>query len=90
MKHILAIIMFTLLSASVSHAQTQDNPKLHCKAATKSGKPCQSVIVSKKTGYCNAHNPDRPHCKANNSKGQPCGMMPLKDAVYCRHHVSSK
>lgn len=86
MKYILAFLLLGIVSLS----QAQDDPKLQCKAVTKSGKPCQSVIVSKKTGYCNAHNPDRPHCKANNSKGEPCGMMPLKDTQYCRHHVSSK
>lgn len=86
MKQYLLVLMLFLGYV----ASAQDNPKLQCKAVTKSGKPCKSVIVSKKLGYCNAHNPDRPHCKAKNSKKEPCGMMPLKNAEYCRHHVNSK
>ena len=65
----------------------QDSTKLKCKATTKSGKACTSVIVSKKTGFCNAHNPNRPKCSAKNVKGEPCGMVPLKDTNICRMHI---
>jgi hypothetical protein len=80
----LALIICTLLTVTM-YGQT-DQP-LTCKGTTKSGKPCTSVIVSKKTGFCNAHNPNRPKCSAKNVKGEPCGMVPLKDTNLCRMHT---
>lgn len=80
----LIIIVLATLTSLTTSAQ------VHCKATTKSGKPCTSVIVNKTTGYCNAHNPGRKHCKAVNSLGKPCGMMPVKGGDYCRFHVKNR
>lgn len=81
----LAFILYTLLTVAVVYAQ--DKQPLKCKGTTKSGKACTSVIVSKKTGFCNAHNPDRAKCSAKNVKGEACGMVPLKDSSVCRIHI---
>lgn len=62
------------------------NNQTPCKGTTKTGKPCQSVIVSKETGYCNAHDPNREKCHSLNAQGKPCGMIPLKDGQFCRVH----
>lgn len=78
----LALIICTLLTVVV-YGQTE----LRCKGVTKSGKPCTSVIVNKKTGFCNAHNPNRPKCSAKNVKGEPCGMLPIKGTILCRMHT---
>lgn len=80
MKKILVIIM--LLAAGAVSAQERPT----CKGKTKSGNACKSVIVSKKTGYCNAHDPNREKCSAKNSTGKPCGMVPLKNSDKCRFH----
>lgn len=76
---LVAIMCFLSLTLS---AQDQ----LRCKGTSKSGSACKSTIVSKKTGYCNAHDPNRAKCSGVNSKGQPCGMIPLKNSSTCRHH----
>jgi hypothetical protein len=81
MKKLLVILCISFISLSVN-AQG----KLVCKGTTKAGIACKSTIVSKQTGFCNAHNPNRAHCKAQNSKGQPCGVAPIKETEYCRHH----
>lgn len=78
---VLSIIMCLL--ATSSNAQDK---RLICKGKSKSGVACKSTIVSKKLGFCNAHNPNRPHCSAKNSKGEPCGVMPVKNSTKCRHH----
>jgi hypothetical protein len=82
MKKLVVILLFVL--STVLSAVAGDPIK--CKGTTKKGEPCKSTIVSKKTGYCNAHDPNKPHCKAKNSKGEPCGVAPEKNAEYCRHH----
>lgn len=64
----------------------QDSTNIRCKSRNKSGAPCTAVIISKKTGLCNAHNPNRPKCSSKNSKGEPCGMHPVRGTVFCRMH----
>lgn len=79
------IIAVLMLVASVSLAQTTP-----CKGKTKSGAPCKSVIVDKKIGFCNAHNPNRVKCTGKTSTGKPCQMVCLKDKSVCRIHVTQK
>ena len=61
-----------------------------CKGTTKAGQPCKSIIISKETGYCNAHNPNRAKCESRNAKGGQCGMPPLKGQHFCRMHNAKK
>lgn len=58
-----------------------------CKGVTKAGKPCASVIVDSKTGYCNAHNPNRVKCTGITTAGKPCNMIVMKESKTCRIHV---
>lgn len=78
-KLLMIIICFTAITVSAQN-------KIVCKGTSKSGSACKSTIVSKKTGYCNAHDPNRARCTAKNSKGEPCGVMPVKNSTTCRHH----
>lgn len=83
MKQILlALILLVTVSG---FAQTTP-----CKGKSKSGKPCRSVIVSKETGYCNAHNPNRVKCTGKTTTGKPCQMVCLKDQTVCRFHKGTK
>lgn len=83
MKQITTFLVAIMCFLSLT-VNAQD--RLTCKGTSKSGSACKSTIVSKKTGYCNAHDPNRPHCAGKNAKGQPCGVMPAKNSKYCRHH----
>lgn len=80
------IALMSLFVLSVVFSAVAGDP-IKCKGTTKKGEPCRSTIVSKKTGFCNAHDPNREHCKAKNSKGQACGVAPNKGSEYCRHHT---
>lgn len=79
MKHLLLLLTICTLSIS-SYAGTP------CKGTTKAGKPCKSIIVDSKTGYCNAHNPNRVHCSAKTKAGNQCKMTVGKDSTVCRIH----
>lgn len=79
------MISVLMLVASVSYAQTTP-----CKGKTKSGAACKSVIVSKSTGFCNAHNPNRTKCAGKTTAGKPCQMVCLKDTNVCRMHAVKK
>lgn len=80
MKHLLlAVTMLITLAVS---AQTTP-----CKGKTKSGRACTAIIVSKETGYCNVHNPNRAKCSALNTRGEHCGVAPLKGTTLCRIHT---
>jgi hypothetical protein len=78
------LVLFFMILFSAFSSMAGDPIK--CKGTTKKGEPCKSTIVSKATGFCNAHDPNKPHCKAKNSKGEQCGVAPEKNAEYCRHH----
>ena len=80
MKHLLLLLTVITLSIS-SYAQ-----RTPCKGTTKAGKPCKSIIVDSKTGYCNAHNPNRVHCSGKTKAGKPCMMVVGKDSSTCRLH----
>jgi hypothetical protein len=79
MKHLLLLLTIITLSIS-SYASTP------CKGTTKTGKPCKSIIVDSKTGYCNAHNPNRVHCSGKTKAGKNCMMVVLKGSTVCRLH----
>ena len=80
-QHLLLVLM---LLVTAGFAQTTPNV---CKGKTKGeGKPCRSVIVSKETGYCNAHNPNRVKCSGKTTSGKPCQMVCLKNQAVCRFH----
>lgn len=83
MRKIITAVL--LLVAVSSYAQTTP-----CKGKTKSGKACSSVIVSKQTGYCNAHNPNRVKCTGKTTSGKPCQMVVLKESNVCRFHAVKK
>lgn len=78
------LVLFFMILFSAFSVLAGDPIK--CKGTTKKGEPCKSTIVSKKTGFCNAHDPAKSHCKAKNSKGEQCGVAPEKNTEYCRHH----
>jgi len=82
-KNILLALM--LLVTVSGFAQTAP-----CKGKTKSGTTCKSVIVDKKTGYCNAHNPNRVKCTGKTTSGKPCQIVCLKDKTVCRFHKETK
>lgn len=76
-------LLFGLMLLATVSANAQTVP---CKGKTKSGVACKSVIVSKETGYCNAHNPNRVKCTGKTTSGKPCQMVVLKDQTVCRFH----
>jgi hypothetical protein len=84
MYKFIGIVLLVLSSMSVLAGDP-----IKCKGKTKAGHDCKSTIVSKSTGYCNAHDPNKIKCKALNSKDKPCGVAPLKGQQYCRHHVKN-
>ena len=77
-------LLFGLMLLVTVSANAQTTPQ--CKGKTKSGVACKSVIVSKETGYCNAHNPNRVKCTGKTTSGKPCQMVVLKDQKVCRFH----
>jgi RNA polymerase subunit RPABC4/transcription elongation factor Spt4 len=79
MKHLLLLLTIITLSIS-SYASTP------CKGTTKAGVACKSIIVDSKTGYCNAHNPNRVHCSGKTKAGKNCMMVVLKGSTVCRLH----
>jgi hypothetical protein len=86
MKKLLSLVVLVMFSLTTVIAQDKPDQRLQCKGKTKAGDACKSTIVSKKTGYCNAHDPNRPHCTGKNSKGEPCGMIVSKGKTTCRFH----
>jgi hypothetical protein len=58
----------------------------HCKGKKKDGTPCQSTIVSKATGYCNAHNPNAKKCVFIKKDGERCKMTVKATETLCRFH----
>jgi len=80
MKQLLLILSVVFISLSA----LANTP---CKGVTKAGKPCKSVIVDAKTGYCNAHNPNKVHCTGKTANGKPCNMSVMKGATACRFHI---
>jgi hypothetical protein len=83
MKYLITILLFSVVTLT-SSAQTKE--PLACKGVTKSGVACKSTIVSKKTGYCNAHDPNRVKCTGKTTTGKPCMMVVLKGTTTCRFH----
>lgn len=79
---LLAAMLFVTV---ISYAQTTP-----CKGTAKNGAACKSVIVDKKIGYCNAHNPNRPKCTGKTTSGKPCQMVCLKAEPVCRFHKGTK
>lgn len=83
------ILLALMLLVTVSGFAQTSTPNM-CKGKTKVGTPCRSVIVSKETGYCNAHNPSRVKCKGKTTSGKPCQMVCLKDQAVCRLHKGTQ
>jgi hypothetical protein len=77
-------VIFSLLMSLSLASFAQDKPA--CKGTTKKGQPCKSVIVSKKTGYCNSHNPNAVKCSSLTSSKKPCGMTVKAAGLKCRFH----
>lgn len=48
------MLIALLLTGLVASAQT-----IPCKGKTKAGLPCKSKFVSKESGYCHAHDPNK-------------------------------
>jgi hypothetical protein len=64
MYKFIGIVLLVLSSMSVLAGDP-----IKCKGKTKAGHDCKSTIVSKSTGYCNAHDPNKIKCKAKQSYG---------------------
>jgi hypothetical protein len=74
------LLNIILLAVFIAGSSFQDEtPK--CKGIKKDGTACRSVIVSKKTGYCNAHDPNKPKCAK-----ETCRMKVKEKGQYCRFH----
>jgi hypothetical protein len=58
-----------------------------CKAIKKDGTRCKSTIVSKATGYCNAHDPNAKKCVFIKKDGERCKMTVKADQTHCRFHI---
>jgi hypothetical protein len=80
MKHLL--LLLTVITLSIS-SYAKPTP---CKGTTKAGVACKSIIVDSKTGYCNAHNPNRVHCSGKTKAGKACMMTVSKGSTTCRLH----
>lgn len=85
MNKFIGIVLLVLSSISVLAGDP-----IKCKGKTKAGEECRSTIVSKSTGYCHSHDPNRAKCKSKNSKNQPCGVAPIKGQEFCRHHINKQ
>ncbi len=83
MKYLLTIVLFSVVTLT---STAQDKQPLACKGKTKSGVACKSTIVAKKTGYCNAHDPNRVKCTGKTTAGNPCMMIVQKNSTTCRIH----
>lgn len=81
MRYIVLFVLAVLLSMYANAGE-----RITCKGKTKTGGVCKSAIVSKSTGYCNAHNPKRAHCTGKTTKGKPCMMIVSKGTNHCRLH----
>jgi hypothetical protein len=75
------LILFPALLIALSSFTTP------CKGIKKDGTNCRSTIVSKKTGFCNAHNPDKKTCPHVKKDGTNC-QMPTNGKL-CRHHSAN-
>ena len=74
-----SLFILLLLSATTAHAEP-----IKCKGTRADNQPCKSTIVSKQTGYCNAHNPSAKHCTFVKKDGQRCRVV-VKTEL-CRFH----